>query len=89
MHFGVRIPGLGVLLAFVILLATGVLAANFFGQRLIRLWEAVLGRIPFVKSIYSSVKQVSRHAALRHRQRVPQGAARRSSRTRTAGRSRS
>ena len=54
-----RIPGLGVLLAFVILLATGVLAANFFGLRLIRLWEAVLGRIPFVKSIYSSVKQVS------------------------------
>jgi len=58
-HFGVRIPGLGVLLAFLILLATGVLAANFFGQRLIRLWESVLGRIPFVKSIYSSVKQVS------------------------------
>ena len=58
-HFGVRIPGLGVLLAFAILLATGALAANFFGLRLIRLWEAVLGRIPFVKSIYSSVKQVS------------------------------
>ena len=35
------------------------LAANFFGARLIRLWEALLGRIPFVKSIYSSVKQVS------------------------------
>jgi len=58
-QFGVRIPGLGVVLAFAILLATGVLAANFFGLRLIRLWEAVLGRIPFVKSIYSSVKQVS------------------------------
>jgi uncharacterized membrane protein len=58
-QFGVRVPGLGVLLAFAILLATGVLAANFFGQRLIRIWEAVLGRIPFVKSIYSSVKQVS------------------------------
>jgi uncharacterized membrane protein len=58
-HFGYRIPGLGVLLAFVILMGTGILAANFFGQRLIRLWEAVLGRIPFVKSIYSSVKQVS------------------------------
>ena len=32
---------------------------NFFGQRLVRAWEALLGRIPFVKSIYSSVKQVS------------------------------
>lgn len=56
---GFRIPGLGVLLAFGILLATGVVAANILGQRLITLWEAILGRIPFVKSIYSSVKQVS------------------------------
>ena len=58
-HYGWRIPGLGVLLALAILLATGVLAANFLGQRLIGFWEAMLGRIPIVKSIYSSVKQVS------------------------------
>ncbi|HEX6976159.1 MAG TPA: DUF502 domain-containing protein [Vicinamibacterales bacterium] len=56
---GFRVPGLGVVLAFLILLLTGVVAANILGQRLIRIWEAVLGRIPFVKSIYSSVKQVS------------------------------
>jgi uncharacterized membrane protein len=56
---GFKVPGLGVLLSFLILLATGVIAANFFGQRLILAWEALLGRIPFVKSIYSSVKQVS------------------------------
>jgi len=56
---GFRIPGLGVLLAFAILLGTGVVAANILGLRMIRLWEAILGRIPFVKSIYSSVKQVS------------------------------
>ena len=56
---GFHIPGLGVLLSFAILLITGVFAANFFGARLIKTWEAILGRIPFVKSIYSSVKQVS------------------------------
>jgi uncharacterized membrane protein len=56
---GFHIPGLGVLLSFLILFATGVVAANFLGQRLIRFWESLLGRIPFVKSIYSSVKQVS------------------------------
>ena len=56
---GFHIPGLGVVLSFVILLATGIVAANFFGQRLIKLWESALGRIPVVKSIYSSVKQVS------------------------------
>ncbi len=56
---GFHIPGFGVLLFFVILLLTGAVAANFVGARLIRFWEGLLGRIPFVKSIYSSVKQVS------------------------------
>jgi uncharacterized membrane protein len=56
---GFRIPGLGVVLSFLILFGTGAIAANFFGQRLILGWESLLGRIPFVKSIYSSVKQVS------------------------------
>ena len=56
---GYHIPGFGVLLSFVILLATGAVAANFAGARLIALWESLLARIPFVKSIYSSVKQVS------------------------------
>jgi uncharacterized membrane protein len=56
---GFHIPGLGVVLSFVILWITGVIAANFFGARLIRVWESLLGRIPVVKSIYSSVKQVS------------------------------
>jgi uncharacterized membrane protein len=35
------------------------LAANIIGQRLVRWWEAVLGRIPIVSNIYRSVKQVS------------------------------
>jgi uncharacterized membrane protein len=56
---GFHIPGFGVVLSFGLLLLTGVIAANFFGARLIRIWENVLGRIPVVKSIYSSVKQVS------------------------------
>src|SRR5258706_9463031 len=56
---GFHIPGLGVVFSFVILLVTGIIAANFFGARLILAWESILGRIPFVKSIYSSVKQVS------------------------------
>jgi uncharacterized membrane protein len=56
---GFHIPGFGVLLFFGLLLLTGVVAANFFGARLIGFWENALGRIPVVKSIYSSVKQVS------------------------------
>ncbi|MBS0321881.1 MAG: DUF502 domain-containing protein [Proteobacteria bacterium] len=56
---GFHIPGFGVLATFIVLIVTGVVAANFFGARLILFWEAILGRIPVVKSIYSSVKQVS------------------------------
>jgi uncharacterized membrane protein len=56
---GFRIPGLGVLLTGVVILLTGVFAGNLLGQRMVRLWEATLNRIPVVKSIYGSVKQVS------------------------------
>jgi uncharacterized membrane protein len=57
--FGHQIPGLGVLLTLLVVLGTGVLASNILGQRLVLLWEMLLGRIPVVKTIYSSVKQVS------------------------------
>ena len=56
---GVHIPGLGVVLTVVIVFATGVLAANIIGQRLVKFWEGVLARIPVVNSIYTGVKQVS------------------------------
>lgn len=56
---GFNIPGLGVIVTFLIILLTGLVGANVLGQRLVRYWEAVLSRIPVVKSIYYSVKQVS------------------------------
>jgi len=57
--FGFRIPGLGVVFAFLMLLGTGMFAANVLGQRLVDFWHGLLSRTPFVKSIYNSVKQVS------------------------------
>ncbi len=57
--FGRDIPGFGVILTFAIVLITGLVATNFFGMQLIALWEKLLQRLPVVKSIYSSVKQVS------------------------------
>ena len=56
---GVHVPGLGVVLTVVIVFATGVLAANIIGQRLVKFWEGVLARIPVVNAIYRGVKQVS------------------------------
>lgn len=54
-----RIPGLGVIVMVAGLLLTGVFAANMFGAWWVRQWHTLMGRIPIVKSIYSSVMQVS------------------------------
>jgi len=56
---GFPLPGAGLLLSALVLLLTGMAAANIMGQRLVRWWEGLLSRIPIVRSIYSSVKQVS------------------------------
>lgn len=56
---GASIPGLGVILTGVVIVVTGLFAANLIGQRLVLFWESLLQRIPVVKSIYGSVKQVS------------------------------
>ncbi len=56
---GYDIPGAGIALTLFVIFTTGVLAANFIGQRLVRWWEKLLARIPVVNSIYNSVKQVS------------------------------
>ena len=59
-HFwGFNIPGLGIVAAAVVLFVTGVFAANVLGRRILGAWDSLLGRIPVVKSIYSSVKKVS------------------------------
>ncbi len=54
-----QVPGLGVVVTLAVLLLTGVFAANFVGQWWLRQWDQVMGRIPIVRSIYNSVKQVS------------------------------
>ena len=56
---GVHIPGLGVILTAVIVIGTGLLTRNVFGQRLLSYWDGLLHRIPFVNAVYKSVKQVS------------------------------
>jgi uncharacterized membrane protein len=58
-RLGYYVPGIGALLTVVIVLVTGVIATNFFGKRILQFWEALLSRVPVVKSIYYSVKQVS------------------------------
>ncbi len=56
---GFAVPGLGVIMALVILLITGFIASNFLGRQLLQLGEDILEHIPLVRSIYSTAKQIS------------------------------
>ena len=54
-----HVPGMGVLVLGVGLLLTGMFATNIVGQWWLRQWSRLLHKIPIVRSVYSSVKQVS------------------------------
>ena len=53
------LPGVGILIVIAVIMFTGVLAINFAGQWWLKLWDKFVNRIPIVRSIYSSVQQVS------------------------------
>ena len=56
---GIDIPGIGVVLSFLLILLTGFVVANFLGSKLVAIWESFLSRIPLVRSIYNAVKQIA------------------------------
>ena len=55
---GMNLPGFGVVISLLLLLITGIIATNILGQRLMALSESLLDRIPLVRTLYSSTKQV-------------------------------
>ena len=57
--FGYQIPGFQLLLVLLVVFLTGLAGANIIGRTVFERWEDLLGRIPLVRSIYNSVKQVS------------------------------
>jgi uncharacterized membrane protein len=56
--FGVNIPGLEIIVLVLIVFITGVFAANYFGKKLVKLGDFVIGKIPIVRTIYLGVKQI-------------------------------
>lgn len=55
---GRQIPGLGFVLTLLLVLVTGVIGRNYFFRKLISLSEWVMIRIPFVRPVYTTVKQI-------------------------------
>jgi len=56
---GFRIPGLGLILAFLLLVSTGVFVANLLGNRIVAAAEALLGRVPFIGAVFRGSKQLA------------------------------
>jgi uncharacterized membrane protein len=57
--FGFSIPGLGVIVVFIMILFCGLVARSYFGSNIFNSAENMVQRIPFVGTIYQSIKQVS------------------------------
>lgn len=55
----IDIPGIGFVIVLVIIVITGILANNLIGRRAISLGESVLNRLPFIRRIYTGVKEVA------------------------------
>lgn len=60
LYLGYEIPGVGVLLTALIILSLGYLSSHFAGQRVVAFFEEQVDRIPIVRSVYSTVRQVVR-----------------------------
>ena len=54
-----ELPAVGILIVVAVVMFTGLIAINFAGQWWLKVWDKFVNRIPVVRSIYSSVQQVS------------------------------
>lgn len=55
---GRSLPGAGLVLTFALIMATGLIATNVLGRKLLSLGDRMFLRIPLVRTIYQSVKQI-------------------------------
>lgn len=58
-RLGIEVPGLGLITGILLILATGFMASNVLGRRLVQKFDQVILRIPFARTIYAATKQLS------------------------------
>jgi uncharacterized membrane protein len=63
---GHRFPGLGIITLILFILAVGIISANYFGNRIVRFWEELMQKVPLVRGVYSTVKQVMETFSVKH-----------------------
>jgi len=63
---GLTFPGLGIITLFLLILIIGIISANYFGNRVLRSWDHLMQRVPLVRGVYSTVKQVMETFSVKH-----------------------
>jgi uncharacterized membrane protein len=63
---GLKFPGLGIITLIIIVLLVGVLSANYLGTRLVRYSDQLMQRVPLVRGVYSTVKQIMETFSVKH-----------------------
>jgi uncharacterized membrane protein len=57
--FGIHIPGLGAIVTVILIFICGLVTRSFLGNRMVRFGEHLVGKIPFVRSIYQAIKRIA------------------------------
>jgi len=63
---GHRFPGLGIITLILFILLVGIISANYFGNRIVRFWDELMQKVPLVRGVYSTVKQVMETFSVKH-----------------------
>ena len=57
-YLNLAIPGLGLLVAVILITIIGVMAKNLIGRSIVEFGERILDRMPLVRSVYKAIKQI-------------------------------
>lgn len=63
---GLRFPGLGIITLILFILLVGTISSNYFGNRIVRSWDELMQKVPLVRGVYSTVKQVMETFSVKH-----------------------
>ncbi|HEX9112807.1 MAG TPA: DUF502 domain-containing protein [Nitrospirota bacterium] len=64
--FGYRIPGMGIITLILFVLFVGMLSANYLGGRIVKTSDELLHKVPLVRGVYFTVKQVMETFSMKH-----------------------
>ncbi|MCL2670256.1 MAG: DUF502 domain-containing protein, partial [Syntrophaceae bacterium] len=58
-RFGFHIPGLGIIFTVLLIFICGLVTTSYFGRKLVKMGEGIVGKIPMVGTIYQAIKQIA------------------------------